>query len=142
MSLEFDEVHAAIGGGILVLLADRLTKSLDFEHASLVRQPLLWHEDTAMRVERVDERHRKRARRTKARAARNVGDRRDLDPGIDPLHAQRFAQDRMLDLIEMVDQFGTRVFQVVLAHVKERMDHDEAIFRNRTGEYCPATAKY
>ena len=61
MALELDQVYAAIGRGILVLLADRLAEPLDLKYAGLVRQRLLGSKDAAMRVKRVDKRDRERA---------------------------------------------------------------------------------
>jgi hypothetical protein len=52
---------------------------------------------------------RDRGRPTKSRAARNVGDRDDLDAWIDSLHSQAFPQDRVLDLVEAINQLGAGI---------------------------------
>jgi hypothetical protein len=56
-----------------------------------------WGEDALVGIERV-ERDRERARRSGTGAGRDVGDRHNLDAGLDLHHAQRLAQ-RMLDLV-------------------------------------------
>jgi hypothetical protein len=79
--LELDQVHAAIGGRVLVLLADRLAQPLDLEHTGLLRELLLGCEHALMGVERVEQRDRERARGAEPGARRNVGDRHHSMPG-------------------------------------------------------------
>ena len=42
----------------------------------------------------------------------------------------------MLDFINAIDQFSTRIFQVVFARVEEWMDDDETVFRDSAGQHC------
>ena len=40
----------------------------------------------------------------------------------------------MLDLVDVIDQFGAGIFQVIFARIEEWMNDDEAVFRDGTGQ--------
>ncbi len=40
----------------------------------------------------------------------------------------------MLDLVQAIDQFGAGIFEVILICIEERVDDDEAVFRDGAGE--------
>ena len=65
-----------------------------------------------MRVQSLQERGRKRSRRSKPRARWDVGQGGDLDlRGVQLQHADRLADDRMLYLVDFLDVLQPGVFQ-------------------------------
>jgi hypothetical protein len=138
MALELYQIHSPIRRRVLVLFADRLTKQFDFEDTGLVRKRLLGDEYAAIGIERIYKSDRERTRRSEPSPAGNIRDGGDLDSRIDALHSQSLPQDRMLNLVNAIDQLGARVFQVIFGRVKKRMNDDEAVLRNGAGQHSSA----
>jgi len=58
-----------------------------------------------------------------------------VEPGIEAdevrhagKNAQGFAHDRVIYLLDLVDEFRSRIFEMIFAGVEERVNNDEAIF--------------
>src|SRR5207302_9428215 len=56
------------------------------------------------------------------------------------LHAQRFAQQRMLHLVQRIGQFGMGVFEMVFALVEILMDDGETVLGDAAGQHRAALA--
>src|SRR5208282_3737961 len=70
---------AAIGGDVLVLLADRLAQQVDLDMAGLLRELLRRHEALPVGMQRLEERGREAARGAEARTCPNVGHAGELE---------------------------------------------------------------
>src|SRR5262249_16297602 len=56
----------------------------------------------------------------------------------DVLHADGFAQDRMMNVFDLVNQFGPRIFQMVFGGAEVGMHHDEGVLCDRARQYGAA----
>ena len=77
--MEREAGDAAVGGDVLILLADRLAEPVDLDLAGQLGQLAGMQQPPAVRVERLEQRRGEAARRAEPGAGRNVGQRRDLD---------------------------------------------------------------
>lgn len=81
-------------------------------------------------VERTQQADGERAGRAEARACRNVGQADDLDRRRNGMAAQRFAHDRMLDLVDRVDMLELGIFDLI-ARTKGSVDTDIDVLVDR-----------
>ena len=138
--VELDELQSAVGGDVLVLLADRLAADLDLDAAGLRRQPLGAHEPAGEGVERVEQADRVAARGAEPRALRgHVGDRGDLDAALDPDEAERLADQLVTQLGGAVHHLGDRVARPD-AVVELAVDRDVDVLVDRGAEHGAALA--
>ena len=99
VGMEADEIEAAIGRCVLVLLANRLPAPVDLDFTTFPGETGSRRRTAAIRVQRIQEAHRKGARRTEAGSpGGNVGNRRDLDPAFDAEQGKRFSDQWMFHL--------------------------------------------
>ena len=111
--MEGEAGHPADGRDILVLLAYRLAKAVNFNVAGKFGQLLLGQVAATMRVERLEQRRREAARTSEPCSRRDVGERGDFDlRGLEAQQAQAFPDDRMLNLRNLFDVLQLRVFQI------------------------------
>ncbi len=99
------------GGDVLVLFTDGFAEFVELDVAGLFGE--LGGGDKALlrRMERFKERGREAAGGAEAGAAGDVGHRGEFDVRIgDPCEFHRLADDRMLDLVDVVGSFEFRVF--------------------------------
>ena len=106
---EPDVLEAAERRDVLVLLADRLAQDLDFDFAGLARElgrrpPLGLHG-----VERVQDADGQRRTRAQPDPCGQVGDRRDFDPFRQPRHLHRLADQVVLEVVDVIHDFRSRV---------------------------------
>ncbi len=83
---ELEAGHPTIGSDILILLADRLAETVDFDVAGLLRQFLGMNEVAVVGMQGFQQRCREAARGAKARAGRDVGHGGQLEPLAVHLH--------------------------------------------------------
>src|SRR6266513_344430 len=104
--------HATVRGDVLILFANRLAQTRDFNVARELGE-LGWMEQLAsMGMERLDQRGRKAAGRPEARAGRNVGQCGDLDlRRAKANHPDGLTDDRMLHLADRIDVFELGVLE-------------------------------
>ncbi len=107
--VELDELQATVGGDVLVLFADRLLEFLDLDAACLPGEALAADDFTLHRVKRVQQSHRKAAGGSQTGTRRQVGHGNHFDSPAHPGREEAFAHDRMLDLLDDIDDFGARV---------------------------------
>ena len=123
VAAEAEAAQPAVGGDVLVLLADRLAEALDLDLARLARELLGGHLLAAVDVEGVQESDREAARGAEARALRrDVGEQRHLDAALDARHAHRLADQLVLDLRDVRADLLLHVVEVDL--VVEALLHD------------------
>src|SRR5215813_538246 len=108
--IEAQVLQAAIRGDVLVLFADRPPAAVDLDRARLARQALGAGQPPGVGIEGVQQADGIRAGGTQSGPARgNIGDRGDLDGGIDPGGVQRLADELVLELVDPVDRLGLRI---------------------------------
>jgi hypothetical protein len=122
---EAQQVQPAEGGGVLVLLADRLAEHLYLDVAGLLGQLRRRHALAAVHVQGVEQPDRERARAAQARGGGQVADRGDVDRRLDVEQPQALASDVVLELVDVVDLLRARVVQA------DRLVEDLAVALDR-----------
>ena len=103
--------NASDGGDVLVLFADGFAEFVELDVAGLFGEFGGGDEALFRRVERFEERSREAAGGAETGAAGYVGHRRELDVRIgDAGEFHRFADDRMLDLVDVIGAFEFGIF--------------------------------
>src|SRR3989338_5025028 len=110
IGVEFEEVEAAEGRGVLVLLADGFAEQADFDVACLFGEGPRWLFFPLVGVQDVEEAHGEGAAAAQARAlAGDVGQGKQFDAGVDARGLHAGVEQRVPDLLAPVDDFGLRV---------------------------------
>ena len=108
---DLQDREPAVGGHVLVLLADPFLQDLELDVAGLLGQRLQRHVVAPVVVERVEQPDDVTARRPEPRPGREVGHRRHLEGVLDAVLAQRLARQRVAELADVVDHLALRVVQ-------------------------------
>ena len=110
IAIELKTGHAAERRNILILLADRLGKTVDLDVARPLGK-LFWVDELpAVGIERFEQRGGETAGGSQPGPCRNVGHGRDLErTPIQTNHLERFSYDRMLQLVDGLDPFEGRI---------------------------------
>src|SRR5664280_1127638 len=94
--VELDEIESPKGGGILVLFADGFATAVDLHHARFPRELVRAHMPLPVRVQRMQQSHRERTGTAKpGPPRRNVRNRSNLNPAINPQQSQTLTHQRM-----------------------------------------------
>ena len=109
VGVERHRADAAVGGDVLVLLADGLLQDVDLELARLAGELLGGHELALEGVQAVEQRDGEAARRAEPRVRRHVGQAVELEAPLDARHLERGLEDAVLDLVDAVDDLALRV---------------------------------
>ncbi len=110
--VELEHRRAAERRDVLVLLADRLLQQIDLDVAGHLGQLARVHEVPLELVQHAQQASAEAARRPEAGAGRDVGHAGDLDVTAgDAGQAQRLADDRVLDVVDLLDALDLRVAQ-------------------------------
>jgi hypothetical protein len=123
---------AAVGRGVLVLLADRLAEHVDLDVRGVLGQAAGRRGHPLGERERLDQPHGVGAARAEAGASRNVGQRGDLQRVAFPVTDQRLAQDWVLDVLDPVDLLELRVLHPVAA-LEDRVGQEVHVLVDRAG---------
>ena len=112
--VEVEAGDAAERRDVLVLLADRAAEPLDLDLAGLAAEVGRRDVVALHRVDGLEQPDRERAGGAQAGAGRDVGGRDDLHAGADVVGAQHLADDRVLDLVGLVDPLELAVLEEVV----------------------------
>jgi hypothetical protein len=116
--------HAAVGRDVLILLADRLLQPVDLDLAGEVREIRRVEQAPPVRVQGLQQRGGETARRAQPGSGRDVGERGDLDlRRAHADHLQRFADDRVMDLVDLRDVLELRVLEEDAGHERAHRRH-------------------
>src|SRR5262245_16288334 len=134
--MEREAREAAEGRDVLVLLADRLAEAVDLDVACLLGEILREHRATLVGVKGLQERRGEASRGSEARPRRYVGHAGELEVLLDPDQLESLPNDRMLDVVDAVDELQLRVLQEDRAH-EAVMDHDVDVSIDRRRDHEP-----
>ena len=106
VGMKADVVEPAEGGGVLVLPADGLAQDVDLDLARLACDALGADDLPLEGIKRLEQSAGERTGGAHAGAGGQVADGGDLDIAIEAGHAEGFANDGVLDVVDRLGDFG------------------------------------
>ena len=139
--IEPEAGHAAVRCGVLILFANRFAELAYLDFTRQLREFARMAQPASMRIQRLQQGGREAARRSETCTGRNVGERRDLYLwGVETDQLQRFADDRVLHLADVVHVLELRVLEEDPLHERSHDRHVHVLVNRRGNQEAAVLA--
>ena len=112
--LKEELVESAEGCRVLILFPDRLFKHFHLDVTGFFSQLRRRDAGPEESVQGIEQPDGKTGGGTKSSGSGKVGDRADIDRGLDAHEAQAFASDAVFDIVQFIDTLGVGIIKAVV----------------------------